>query len=90
MGSKALKSLKKIDVFAHPVQLFIKKESGHKTLFGAFLSAILFTFFGYIFTTNIMTLSNRSNPVSYTTEVYHSDPPHYHLHSNNFTLTFAF
>ncbi|CAD8180222.1 unnamed protein product [Paramecium octaurelia] len=49
LQKKTLKSLKKIDIFSQPVQLLIKQEEGHKTLFGACLTLGLVVFFFYLF-----------------------------------------
>ncbi|CAK56767.1 unnamed protein product (macronuclear) [Paramecium tetraurelia] len=86
---KALKSLKKVDIFSQPVQLLIKSEEGHKTLFGACLTLGLISFFLYLLVINLYTLGQRDNPTSLTTEVYHAQPEYYKFNEQNFTLTFA-
>ncbi|CAD8086217.1 unnamed protein product [Paramecium sonneborni] len=86
---KALKSLKKVDIFQQPVQLLIKSEEGHKTLFGACLTLGLISFFLYLLIVNLYTLGERKNPTSLTTEVYHAQPEYFKFNEQNFTLTFA-
>ncbi|CAD8177416.1 unnamed protein product [Paramecium pentaurelia] len=86
---KALKSLKKVDIFSQPVQLLIKQEEGHKTLFGACLTLALISFFIYLLIVNLYTLGQRNNPTSLTTEVYHAQPEQFKFNEQNFTLTFA-
>lgn len=87
---KALKGLKKADIFAQPVQLLIKQEDGHKTLFGAFLTLALIAFFMYMLIVNLLIMWERKNPTSLSTEVFHSSPEYFKLVPENFTLTFAF
>ncbi|CAD8084647.1 unnamed protein product [Paramecium sonneborni] len=86
---KALKNLKKVDIFQQPVQLLIKQEEGHKTLFGACLTLGLISFFLYLLIVNLYTLGQRNNPTSLTTEVYHAQPEQFKFNDKNFTLTFA-
>ncbi|CAD8172387.1 unnamed protein product [Paramecium octaurelia] len=86
---KALKSLKKVDIFSQPVQLLIKSEEGHKTLFGACLTLGLISFFLYLLIVNLYALGQRDNPTSLTTEVYHAQPEYFKFNEQNFTLTFA-
>ena len=35
---RLVKAVKKLDLFEKPVQLLIKKDEGHKTIFGALLT----------------------------------------------------
>ncbi|CAK80907.1 unnamed protein product (macronuclear) [Paramecium tetraurelia] len=90
LQKKALKGLKKVDIFSQPVQLLIKQEEGHKTLFGAFLTLGLVVFFLYLLVINLYVLSQRKNPTSLTTEFFHSQPDQFKYNEKNFTLTFAF
>ena len=38
---KVLKAIKRFDLFEKPVQLLIKRDEGHKTVFGAILTITL-------------------------------------------------
>ncbi|CAD8071708.1 unnamed protein product [Paramecium primaurelia] len=85
----ALRIFKKVDIFSQPVQLLIKQEQGHKTLFGACLTLGLISFFLYMLIINLYDLQQRKNLSSLSTEIYHAQPEQFNLNDQNFTLTFA-
>ena len=86
---RVLKGVKKFDLFEKPVQLHIKKDEGHRTVFGAILTICLLSTMTVLLISELQTLNNRSNPTSYFTEVYHPDPDYYKLDPKNFTLGFS-
>ncbi|CAD8116050.1 unnamed protein product [Paramecium sonneborni] len=88
-SKKALRILKKVDIFSQPVLLLIKQEQGHKTLFGACLTSGLISFFLYLLIVNLFDLRQGKNLTSLSTEIYHTQPHQFKLDETNFTLTFA-
>ncbi|CAD8081639.1 unnamed protein product [Paramecium sonneborni] len=85
-----LKGIKKFDLFAQPLQLQVDKKEYHQTLFGSILTVLLIALFSNLLYQKLVTLSDRSNPSSLTSEIYHSQPEQYSLTPFNFTMTFAF
>jgi hypothetical protein len=71
---------KSVDLFTRPVQLLIKREEGHKTLLGAWLSLILIITMAVFFVNSVIVFSDRTKPITLTTEVYHAEPELYELH----------
>lgn len=86
---KVIKNFRKLDIFSQPVQLFIKQENGHKTLFGAILTVMIASLFCYMLAISIKTMYLRTNPTSFMTEVFHEIPENFKYHSSNLTITFA-
>ncbi|CAD8108698.1 unnamed protein product [Paramecium sonneborni] len=88
-SKKALRILKKVDMFSQPVLLLIKQEQGHKTLFGACLTLGLISFFLYLLIINLLDLRQGKNLNSLSAEIYHASPKQFKMNEQNFTLTFA-
>ncbi|KAM3144230.1 hypothetical protein pb186bvf_003692 [Paramecium bursaria] len=86
---RLIKGVKKLDLFEKPVQLLIKKDEGHKTIFGALLTMTISIIMLILLITQLQQLSNRSNPFSYSTEIYHHAPDYYKLDEKNFTIGFG-
>ncbi|CAD8150135.1 unnamed protein product [Paramecium octaurelia] len=85
-----LKGIKQFDLFAQPLQLLVDKKEYHQTLFGSILTVFLLALFSNLLYQKIVTLFDRSNPTSLSSEIYHSQPEQYSLMPSNFTMTFAF
>ncbi|CAD8061767.1 unnamed protein product [Paramecium primaurelia] len=85
-----LKGIKQFDLFAQPLQLLVDKKEYHQTLFGSILTVLLLALFSNLLYQKLVTLFDRSNPTSLSSEIYHSQPEQYSLMPSNFTMTFAF
>ncbi|CAD8168572.1 unnamed protein product [Paramecium pentaurelia] len=85
-----LKGIKQFDMFAQPLQLLVDKKEYHQTLFGSILTLLLLALFSNLFYQKLVTLFNKSNPSSLSSEIYHSQPELYNLTPFNFTMTMAF
>ncbi|CAD8080226.1 unnamed protein product [Paramecium sonneborni] len=85
-----LRGIKKFDLFAQPLQLLVDKKEYHQTLFGTILTVLLLALFSNLLYQKLVTLFDRSNPSSLSSEIYHSQPEQYSLTPFNFTMTFAF
>lgn len=58
-GKRLLKAFRNMDMFSRPVQLLIKREEGHKTIFGAALTIGLIVLFGILLYGHLESLYNR-------------------------------
>ncbi|KAM3134862.1 hypothetical protein pb186bvf_013031 [Paramecium bursaria] len=81
-----LRTIKQIDVFTKPVQLMIKKEEGHKTLFGAFITLGLLFIIFTIFINNLISLFEGANPVIIGYQQQKFEPSLVILNSQNFNF----
>ncbi|KAM3144229.1 hypothetical protein pb186bvf_003691 [Paramecium bursaria] len=86
---KVLKAIKRFDLFEKPVQLLIKRDEGHKTVFGAILTITLVVIMLIQMISQLKSLNDRSNPQSFFTEVYHHAPDYQKWSPNNFTIGFS-
>lgn len=62
MSKHFINTIKSFDLFQKPVQLMIKKEEAHRTLFGALMTLFLLTVVLILLITSLMTLFNREQP----------------------------
>ncbi|CAD8160381.1 unnamed protein product [Paramecium octaurelia] len=85
-----LQGIKQFDLFAQPLQLLVDKKEYHQTLYGSFLTLLLLALFSNLFYQKLVTLFDKSNPSSLSSEIYHSQPELYNLTPFNFTMTMAF
>ncbi|CAK80392.1 unnamed protein product (macronuclear) [Paramecium tetraurelia] len=85
-----LEGIKQFDLFAQPLQLLVDKKVYHQTLYGSFLTLLLLALFSNLFYQKLVTLFDKSNPSSLSSEIYHSQPELYTLTPFNFTMTMAF
>ncbi|CAD8083655.1 unnamed protein product [Paramecium sonneborni] len=85
-----IKGVKKFDLFAQPIQMLVNEKEYHQTIFGSILTLGLLLLFSNLLYTKLISLFDRNNPTSLSSEIYHSQPEKYELFPQNFTMTFAF
>ncbi|CAD8069656.1 unnamed protein product [Paramecium primaurelia] len=85
-----IKGVKKFDLFAQPIQLLVNEKEYHQTIFGSILTLGLLLLFSNLLYSKLISLFDRNNPTSLSSEIYHSQPEIYQLLPQNFTMTFAF
>ncbi|CAD8072530.1 unnamed protein product [Paramecium sonneborni] len=81
---------KKLDFFSSPVELMINKKRSHQSLFGAFMTILMFTCVLTYIINKFVQLGQRKEFQTLYSEVYYEEIPVFSLQSKNFTLQFAF
>ncbi|CAK74781.1 unnamed protein product (macronuclear) [Paramecium tetraurelia] len=84
------RQIKKIDIFASPVELMIQKKRQHQSLFGAMMTVVMFGCIITYIVNKFVQLGRRKEFQTLYSEVYYEEVPIYPLYSDNFTLQFAF
>ncbi|CAD8103424.1 unnamed protein product [Paramecium primaurelia] len=88
---KKLRNLgRKLDFFQSPVELMIHKKKSHQSLFGAFMTILMFSFVLSYIINKFVQLGQRKEFQTLYSEVYYEEIPIFPLNSKNFTLQFAF
>ncbi|CAK79723.1 unnamed protein product (macronuclear) [Paramecium tetraurelia] len=81
---------KKLDFFSSPVELMIHKKRSHQSLFGAFMTLLMFSCVLTYIINKFVQLGQRKEFQTLYSEVYYEEIPVFPLLSKNFTLQFAF
>ncbi|CAD8072951.1 unnamed protein product [Paramecium primaurelia] len=81
---------KKLDFFSSPVELMIHKKRAHQSLFGAFMTLLMFSCVLTYIINKFVQLGQRKEFQTLYSEVYYEEIPVFPLQSKNFSLQFAF
>ncbi|CAK79485.1 unnamed protein product (macronuclear) [Paramecium tetraurelia] len=87
---KIQRQIKKIDIFASPVELMIQKKRLHQSFFGAIMTLLMFGCIITYIVNKFVQLGMRKEFQTLYSEIYYEEIPVYPLISQNFTLQFAF